>query len=95
MKGLHMNNQKTPPFLTGTTLLFWGWQSEFLLFGKDNLVTVGNILGRMYTKISNRPVLVVQVDQLGMIGHYAVVVLAGVVVLDEVIPGMPLPHDVG
>ena len=33
-------------------------------------------------------------DQLGVIGHDAVIVLAGIRVLDQMIPEVPLPHDV-
>ena len=35
----------------------------------------------------------VDINQFGMVGHHAVVVLGGIVVLDHVIPEMPFPDD--
>src|SRR6185437_10431642 len=38
---------KTPPFLLGATLLFWGWQTDFLIPG----VIMGAVLeGARYVK---------------------------------------------
>ena len=38
---------------------------------------------------------IIDVDAFGMVSNHPVVVFGGVVILDEVIPCMPSPHDVG
>ena len=65
--------------------------------GEHDLIEVGVVGDRvdMVPVAGRGERWVVEVDELGVIGDDAVVGLCRIEVLDEVIPGMPLPDDVG
>ena len=66
-----------------------------VVHAEDDLVQLGAVIDRVGV-VPVGPAVhdIVQVDQFGMVGHHAVVVLGGVVVLNQVVPGVPLPDDI-
>ena len=66
-----------------------------VVHAEDDLIEFGAVVDRVGV-IPVGPAVhhVVEIDQLGMVGHDAVVFLGEIVVLDQVVPSLPLPDDV-
>ena len=64
--------------------------------GKQNLIQIGVVVDRIGVIPIGTTLTrgVVDVDQFRMIGHHTVVGLCGIIVLYEMVPGVPLPNDI-